>query len=192
MLLIALGGLVTWIMMRDKGQTQTRTAEANSNQADRQQTDTTGRTNSNTNPSANTTPQPSPVDIAAAQKEVQAALNDWADTIRQRNLEEHMKYYADVLDAYYTATNVSRNRVRADREAAFTKYTSMDMQLTNVNIEIDRSGTRATATFDKTFDFRNDEKSFNGSALNRFWLAKVGGRWRITGEKDLKTYYVNK
>jgi hypothetical protein len=97
-----------------------------------------------------------------------------------------------VLDVYYNATKVSRDRVRSDRSAAFSKYTSMDMQLAKITIEIEPSGMRATATFDKTFDFRNEEDNFSGSGLNRFWFSKEGGRWRITGEKDLKTYYVNK
>lgn len=194
LLLITLGGLIAWIMMRDKGQTETRIVGANSsNQVETRQENTApARANSNANPSTNTTPQPSPVDVTAARAEVQAALNGWADTVRQGNLEEHMKYYADVLDIYYNATNVSRTRVREDRSQAFSKYSSMDMQVAKVNIEIDQTGTRATATFDKTFDFRNEEKSFNGSGLNRFWFVKAGGRWRITGEKELKNYYVNR
>jgi ketosteroid isomerase-like protein len=190
LLLVALGGLIVWMMMRDKEQPQPRVTT--SNQGSTEQTNTTGRAGSNTNSSANATPQSSPVDVAALQKEVQAALGAWAETVRRRNLDEHMNYYAEVLDVYYNATNVSRDRVRADRAAAFSKYSSLDMQLSNVNITIEPSGTRATATFDKTFDFRSDEKSFNGSGLNRFWFAKTGGRWRITGEKDLKTYYINK
>jgi hypothetical protein len=196
LLLVTVGGLITWIMMRDKAQTEPRVVTSNSNQNDTRPVNRTADANSNANasatPSPGATPQPSPVNVAAAQKEVQAALNAWADTIRQRNLDEHLKSYADVLDVYYNATNVSRDRVRADRSAAFSKYTSMDIQLANVTVEIESSGTRATVTFDKTFDFRNEEKSFNGSGLNRFWFTKAGGRWRITGEKDLKTYYVNK
>jgi ketosteroid isomerase-like protein len=186
-----LGGLIVWVMMRDKGQTEPRIVTANSNQGDNGQSNTTTRANSNSNQSANTTPQSSPVDVAAARGEVQAALNAWADTIRQRNLDEHVKSYADVLDVYYNATKVSRERVRADRSAAFSKYTSMDIQLSNLNISVDPSGTSAIATFDKTFDFRGSEKNFSGSGLNRFWFSKAGGRWRISGEKDLKTYYVN-
>lgn len=181
-LLVALGGLIVWIATRNK-ERDARVVVANSNEA---------RGSSNANSSSNTTPQASPVDAPALQKEVQATLNAWAETVRQRNLEEHMKYYAETLDVYYGASNVSRERVRADRSAAFSKYTSLDMRIDNLNITIEASGTRAVATFDKTFDFRNDEKSFNGSGLNRFWLTKAGGRWRITGERDLKTYYVNK
>jgi hypothetical protein len=177
--------------MRDKGRTETGVATANSNQGETKQENAT-RTKSSTNSSANTTTQPSPADTSAAQKEVQGVLNAWADTIRQRNLDEHMKYYADVLDVYYNATNVSSARVRTERSAAFSKYTSMEMQLSNINISVEPSGTRATATFDKTFDFRSDEKDFKGSGLNQFWFSKASGRWRITGEKDLKTYYINK
>jgi ketosteroid isomerase-like protein len=194
-LLLVLGGLITWVAMRDRNANQQSTGNTTSNEnvaGNTRQSNTTTRTESNTNSSQTPTPQPSAVDVAAAQKEVQAALNAWSDTIRQRNLEEHMKYYADTLDVYYNSANVSRERVRADRAAAFSKYNSLDMQLTNVNITIEPTGTRAVATFDKTFDFRGDEKDFSGSGLNRFWLAKSGGRWRITGEKDLKTYYVNK
>ncbi|HKS26880.1 MAG TPA: nuclear transport factor 2 family protein [Pyrinomonadaceae bacterium] len=194
LLLVTLGGLITWVMMRDRGRTtETQSVTTNSNQAGTRQ-ENTQPPRSNTNAAANTaaTPQPSPVDVAAARAEVQAALNGWAETVRRSNLEEHMKYYADTLDVYYNATNVSRSRVRDDREAAFSKYSSMDMQVANINIEIDQTGTRAIATFDKTFDFRNEEKSFNGSGLNRFWFTKTGGRWRITGEKELKNYYVNR
>jgi ketosteroid isomerase-like protein len=192
-LLLVLGGLITWVAVRERNANQTGATTSNTNgTGDTRQSNTATRKDSNANSSQAPTPQPSAVDVAAAQKEVQAALNAWADTIRQRNLEEHMKYYADVLDVYYNSTNVSRERVRADRAAAFSKYNSLDMQLTNVNITIEPTGTRAVATFDKTFDFRGDEKDFSGSGLNRFWLAKAQGRWRITGEKDLKTYYVNK
>jgi hypothetical protein len=193
LLLVALGGLIAWIMLRDKPQPEARVAPANSNQAEVRPANTnTARANANNPPSANTTPQPSPVDVSAVRTEVQAALNGWAGTVRQRNLEEHMKYYADVLDVYYNATNVSRDRVRADRSAAFDKYSSLEMQVSNLNIDVDPSGTRATATFDKSFEFSNDEKTYSGSGLNRFWFVKTGGRWRITGEKELKSYYINK
>ncbi|MCA1558189.1 MAG: hypothetical protein LC731_06580, partial [Acidobacteria bacterium] len=96
LLLVALGGLMVWIMMRDRRQTQTRAATSNQESAKPSST-TEPRTASNTNSSANATPQPSPVDVAALQKEVQTALSAWAGTVRQRNLDEHMNYYADVL-----------------------------------------------------------------------------------------------
>lgn len=195
MLLITVAGLI-WMMTRDKVQTeqQTRVATQNTNQSQTRTTNTTQTpaANSGATPAANTTPQASPADLVTARKEVQAALSAWAETVRGRNLEEHMRYYAETLDFYYNATNVSRERVRVDRSAAFTNYTSLDMQVANVKIEVAASGTRATVTFDKTFDFRNEEKRYNGSGLNLFLFIKDGGRWRIAGEKELKLYYLNR
>jgi hypothetical protein len=97
-----------------------------------------------------------------------------------------------VLHTYYNASNVSESRVRANVARAFSSYSTFDVQITNLQIQVDPSGEKAVATFDKTYEFRNAEKRYAGSGLNRFWFEKIGGRWLITGEKDLKTYYVNK
>jgi len=79
--------------------------------------------------------------------------------------------------------------VRSNVARAFSTYSTFDVQVTNLQIEVDPCGEKAVATFDKTFVFANDEKKYSGSGLNRFWFEKIGGRWLITGEKDLKTYY---
>jgi len=102
-----------------------------------------------------------------------------------------MAYYASTLHTYYLQSNVSSSRVRAFIAPAFSKYTSFDVRLTNVQIDVDPSGEKATATFDKTFTFSGNG-TYSGSGLNRFWFEKFGSRWLITGEKDLKTYYINK
>jgi len=109
-----------------------------------------------------------------------------------RDLDAHMSYYADTLDTYYMKSQVSASVVRADRAQAYSTYSSLDIDLSNVEITPDSTGERATAIFDKTWDFEGDEKSTSGSVQQKLWLAKIGGRWRITGEKDLQVYYVNK
>jgi hypothetical protein len=110
--------------------------------------------------------------------------------MRSADLDAHMANYADTLHTYYLQKNYSASRVRANVARAFAKYSSFDVKLTNMTIEVDPTGTRAVATFDKTFTFTG-ATTFSGSGLNRFWLEKIGGRWLITGEKDLKTYYIN-
>jgi hypothetical protein len=109
-----------------------------------------------------------------------------------RDLDAHMSYYADTLDTYYTKTNVSASSVRADRERAYEAYSSLNIGLSNIEIKPDGGGERATAIFDKTWNFEGEEKATSGSVQQKLWLAKTGGRWRITGEKDLQVYYVNK
>ncbi len=56
----------------------------------------------------------------------------------------------------------------------------------------DASGEKATAVFDKEWNFEGAEKYSAGKVQQQLTLGKIGGRWLITGEKDLKTYYVEK
>jgi eukaryotic-like serine/threonine-protein kinase len=121
---------------------------------------------------------------SGAQKEVMAALNGWTEAIRAHDLDAYMSHYADTLTAYYRRSNVSSNDVRADKAKAFDRFYSMDVQLSNVQIEPDETGARATATFDKKWNF-NGEKPFSGTVRQTLWLEKIGGRFRITAEKDL-------
>lgn len=206
-LLLGLGGLGAWMLLKDR---DSGGGDTGGNTNTGQRTDATpGPTGGNTNtqpgvvlptptasttPPATPTPQPTqqPPDASAARREVSNALNGWRQTMIDPDVDAHMAYYANVLHTYYNASNVSESRVRANVARAFSTYSTFDVRITNLQIEVDSSGQKAVATFDKTFEFRNDERSYNGSGLNRFWLEKIGGRWLITGEKDLKTYYVNK
>ena len=108
------------------------------------------------------------------------------------SVDVHMVYYADTLHTYYNAKNVDIGMVRNNVARAFSTYVSRDVRISNLQIDVDPSGERAVATFDKTFEFRGGGKTYAASGLNRFWFEKIGGRWLITGEKDLKVYYVNK
>jgi serine/threonine protein kinase/ketosteroid isomerase-like protein len=123
-------------------------------------------------------------DTSSAPGEVQAALKGWADAMKAHDLDAYMSHYADTLDAYYRRSNVSLADVRADKAKAFARFSSMDVQLSNIQITPDDSGARATATFDKSWYFTG-EKPFSGTVRQALWLEKTGGRWRITAEKDL-------
>lgn len=208
-LLLALGGLGAWLLLRDNSSssagntTNTGRDEArNLNTNTRAQNNNTPVvTNDNTNtrigvvetptptPTPTQTPTPQVDNTATVRREVSSALEGWRQTMVNPDVDAHMRYYADVLHTYYNARNADVSRVRSNVARAFSTYSSFDVRVTNLQIEVDPSGTRAVATFDKTFEFRNDEKRYTGSGLNRFWFEKIGGRWLITGEKDLKTYY---
>ncbi len=191
-LLLALGGIIAWVMMRDSNGESTRVTNTTSNQSSASRSpESNTRTNPTPASSASPTPQASPVDTAAVLREVDAALNGWADSIRQRDINKHMSYYADRLEVFYNSSNVNADRVRAAREDAFSRYDTMDVKLSKIRTEVNDTGTRATATFDKTFNFEG-EKNFSGAVESRLSFVKTGGRWRIVGEKDLRTYYVNK
>ncbi|MCA1594663.1 MAG: YARHG domain-containing protein, partial [Acidobacteria bacterium] len=128
-------------------------------------------------------------DDSAVRKGVREALDGWADATRDRDLDAHMSFYADTLQTYYLKPNVSATQVRAERARAFERYDDMDVKLEHVEIKPDASGTRATVTLDKTWEFNADDKRSTGSVRQMLWLAKVGDRWLITGEKDLEVHY---
>lgn len=130
---------------------------------------------------------------SSADVEIRNSLEGWAQASRNRDIDGHLQYYADTLDFYYNRTMVPSSKVREDRTRAFAKFNYISVQLSNINIQLDSTGQRATVTFDKTFDFRGDNNAFfNGSVQALLALTKLGGSWLITGEKELKVYYVNK
>ena len=130
---------------------------------------------------------------SSADSEIRNALEGWAQTSRNRDVDGHLQYYAETLDFYYNRTMVPSSKVREDRTRAFAKFNSIGVQLSNINIQLDSTGQRATVTLDKTFDFRGDNNAFfNGSVQDQLTLTKLGGAWLITGENELKVYYVNK
>jgi ketosteroid isomerase-like protein len=128
---------------------------------------------------------------SSVEDEVRGALAGWAQSVQNRDIDEHMRYYADTLDYYYSRTLIPSAKVREDRTKAFQKYTSLSLQLDNINVRPDSTGQRATVEFDKAFDFHNDTGAyFRGSVRVQLTLTKLGGAWLITGEKDLKVYDV--
>lgn len=197
LILLALGGVGAWFFFRSDKPTGAEQAGLNQNQ-NQNATPNANNTNlnkalvnANASPSPVAAASPSPVDVAAVREQVTKVLNGWASASREHDLDKHLSYYADTLDTYYNATNVSASRVRSDRARAYKLYTTLDVELSNLKITPDPSGDTATATFDKTWTFEGSEKYSSGSVHQKIWLTKSGGRWRITGEKDLQVYYVN-
>ncbi|MEO6588762.1 MAG: hypothetical protein ABIP06_05490, partial [Pyrinomonadaceae bacterium] len=90
------------------------------------------------------------------------------------------------------AGRVSRERVRADKQRAFAQYDSIKFKISDVKVTPDATGEKATAIFDKEWNFEGAEKYSSGKVRQMLTFSKINGQWLITGEKDLKTYYVEK
>jgi eukaryotic-like serine/threonine-protein kinase len=127
-------------------------------------------------------------DPEAARREVSRALEGWVESTRARDLNAHASFYADTLETFYQRQNVPSAQVLADRARAFTRYHELNVELANVEITPDAAGARATAVFDKTWEFEADDKTSSGSVRQQLVLVKTGGRWLITGEKDLEVH----
>ncbi|HEX8493793.1 MAG TPA: hypothetical protein VF658_13195 [Pyrinomonadaceae bacterium] len=197
-LLLALGGLSAWLLLRDRTDntqrndnagnvSEKRGGENQNNMLPNSNTRQTPNTNGASSPSPTPTPTSTPTpSTSVEEREVRAALNGWLSSFRARDIDEYMAHYASVLEAYYLARNVSVERVRVDKERAFAKYTTIEVWLSDVRVQVDPSGVRAVALFNKSYRFTSDGANpYVGSGLNRFTFRKIGGQWLITGEEDL-------
>ena len=128
-------------------------------------------------------------DKSAAQSEVMAVVNTWAETLRRRDLENNLRLYADRVSPFYTNNGVSREQVRANRQNMFAAYPSIDVRLDNFVVEINQPQTEATVSYDNTYDWKGGEKPVSGKSRNVLMLTKVGPQWLISGEKHVQTYY---
>ena len=137
------------------------------------------------------TPIPTPnVNPEEVKREVSNTINSWKSLAESRNLSAYMNNYADTID-YYNKKGASVSTVRADKQRAFTIYDTLEINLSNMRVTPDASGETATAVFDKQWYFEGDANSSEGKVQTQLRLRKIGGAWKITGEKDLKVYYTN-
>jgi hypothetical protein len=150
---------------------------------------------SNANTVSNITPTPKPTlkpeDAAKAKSDIADITNGWKSALENLDLNSHMSYYADTID-YYKSGSLSIGKVRADKQRALDTYNSINVTISNAKTTVDDSGEKATTVFDKEWIFRNGEKTNSGKVQQQLLLSKSGGKWRITSEKELKIYYVNK
>lgn len=149
--------------------------------------------NLNANALPSPSPQPSlkPEQAVKIRKDVNEALDGWKDATDNRDLDSHIGFYGDNVD-YYNGGLVNVERVRTDRQKAFDNNNIVEVELSNVKITPDSSGEKVSVIFDKSWRFENDEATSEGKVQQLLTMEKQNGRWRITGEKDLKVYYKNK
>ena len=126
-----------------------------------------------------------------AKKDVSSKIYSWKSAAESRNLNAYMGNYADTVD-YYNKRGASSGFVRNDKQRAFNAFDNMKINLSNMRVSPDSSGESATAVFDKEWVFEGAGKYNAGKVQTQLQLRKIGGQWLITGEKDLKVYYVDK
>lgn len=124
-------------------------------------------------------------------KEVAEDIYAWTSLAEARNLNAYIGKYANRVD-YYRKRNASFDFVKRDKQKAFRAYNDIKIDLSRMNIEVDSSGEGATAAFDKQWSFSGPEKSTKGKVRSQLKFKKIGGEWKITSEKDLKIYYVDR
>jgi hypothetical protein len=128
---------------------------------------------------------------AATVAAVESTIAQWTSTLSDANLYGHVTYYHDRLDRYFTHRNVSWRAVYLDKRRLLRAYPVI-VQYSVHNLQIiPESIDRATAIFDKSWDFRMiDNRRFAGAERQRLMLQRLDGRWKIVSEEELDVYWV--
>jgi hypothetical protein len=144
-------------------------------------------------PTATPTPKPTldPAELKQIREDVSDAIDEWKSAAEDLDLDSHMSHYAPLVD-YYRGGKVGAARVRADKEKAFSKFETISVNISDISIAPDDTGEYATATFDKEWTFETTERTSSGKVRQQLTLTKIGGVWKISGEKDLKVYFLDR
>ncbi len=127
-------------------------------------------------------------ETATIKKDVGETIDDWKSAAEGLNLDAFMDKYGDKID-YYNKKGASNETVRADKEKAFEKFDSIEVNISNLVVTPDADGKHATAVFDKEWNFVSEEDTSSGKVKTELQLENTDNNWLIVGEKDLKLYY---
>jgi hypothetical protein len=201
LLLLGLGGIGAWFYL--KNNKALVAANVNNNAPANRQTNNAVNSATANNQSlnsnlANASPSPTPSaqptlnpkQSKEITEDVKNVVDVWKSASENLDIDDHMSQYANTVD-YYKGGRVSLAKVRADKEKAYSAYDSININISNMKITPDSSGEKATALFDKEWTFEGENKYSSGKVQQQLTLQKINDRWLITGEKDLKVYYVN-
>ena len=115
-----------------------------------------------------------------------AALNDWLEATRGRDIERMMSFYAPSLRAYYRRRYVPSNVVRADKAALYGRARKVEISAGVPEIRYGKNSPTATMSFSKVFSIESDAGSRSGEVIQELIWRKTKDGWKIISERDDK------
>jgi hypothetical protein len=140
--------------------------------------------------SAVTAPAPK-VEVPAEATEQEAlrdAFGQWLAATKRRDIAGQMKFYPNVVPVYYARRNVPRETVRSEKTRTLGKARAVDIQAGPPVITLDRDGRSAAMRFTKKFAITGPTATRRGRVLQELRWSKIGGDWKIVGERDAKVF----
>ncbi len=126
-----------------------------------------------------------------APQDIRALLDRWVNSIRDRNVDQQAACYAPTVNQFFGWHNVSSTRIRREKQRQFSQIGPVrEFRISNVDFNETGPG-KAVVTFDKTWDFGQTSR-FAGSERSQLTLTNIDGQWLITGERELKVYWVKR
>jgi hypothetical protein len=125
------------------------------------------------------------------QKEISAVINRWAEAKRRRDLDRELACYTPSVDRFYGQRNLSAAQLRREEQNVFSRIGTV-RRFEISNLKFDRvTAEWALVSFDKNWDFQGRTR-FAGSSREELAMRPVGGQWKISSQREVKVYWVEK
>jgi hypothetical protein len=129
---------------------------------------------------------PPEVVSAADTQAINELLSEWTGSLRTRNLESQMNCYAPHLEHYFKKVDVERDVVRADKELALSRYSTLEVHLADVHIT-PQAADRVLVELKKTWSFARDSGApFAGQGEEQLVVTKGSAGWVIVSELEVQ------
>jgi ketosteroid isomerase-like protein len=114
-----------------------------------------------------------------------AALNEWIAATNARDIQRHMDFYNQTVNAFYLTRNVPREAVRAEKSRVFSRADLVDIQAAAPDIRLSRDGRTATMRFRKKYAIQGGGEDRRGEVVQELRWRRTADGWKIVSERDL-------
>jgi len=123
---------------------------------------------------------------AGEEQELRGALSGWIEATNARDLDRQMSFYDSRLGTFYLTRNASREAVRAEKAAVFSRASNVDVRADPPQIFLSRDGRTATMRFRKQYSIGGGGADRRGAVLQELRWRRTPEGWKIVGERDLR------
>lgn len=123
----------------------------------------------------------------SANTKIREVLDAWVASFRARDASRHASCYAAVVERYFLKTNVTRDQIERDKQAAFLRIASIRRyEITDVVIAAQLPD-RYSATFRKSWDTPSANGiPFSGEEIQKLVFGKFDDGWKIVSEEEVQ------
>ena len=120
------------------------------------------------------------------EEQLRGALTGWIDATNARDLDRQMSFYDARVETFYLARDASRQAVRAEKSAVFSRATKVDVRADPPRITLSADGRTATMRFRKQFAVEGGGADRRGAVVQELRWRRTPRGWKIVGERDLR------
>ncbi len=117
---------------------------------------------------------------------INKTLQAWINASEEYDIKRYVSFYAQTLEGYYEARNVSRRAVEVDKLRQFGQEKSPIIDIHSLSVNLNQGQRAATVRLTKRVALRNDHgESHSRDVMQELRWLKSSRGWKIVSERDL-------